>query len=186
MVRSSSIPLVLILALLVGIANGQDLGTDICACQPRSYEFTLDFSLTCPPVNMTGDAIDATSCLISPLGDPSVEDLNPVSVESIDILELGQDFLVVSQTNVDELLFDGDTFSYTSFVSFPELIETIEQVPRAIQINMVALNALDERIINVFIVTFTNICGSYPVFDEGQYAGWTKFVSYSDEKLSIG
>ena len=180
MERLLSIPLAVLVTSFV-IANGQEIGTDICACSPRSYEFTLDFSLTCPPVNITiGDSIVATSCIVSPFGNPSVEDLVPVSVEDIDILELGQNLRVVAQTDINGILVDGDKFTYTSVVADPENIMDPEQTPRALQINTVGINAQGDRIINVFIVTFTNDCGSYPLFHEGQSAGWTRFVSRSE------
>jgi hypothetical protein len=169
------------------IANGQEIGTEICACSPRSYEFTLDFSLTCPPVNITlGDSVEATACIVSPFGNPSVTDLVPVSVEGIDILELGQNLRVMTQTDVDDALVDGDKFTYTSVVADPNNIMAVQQVPRALQINTVGLNAQGDKIINVFIVTFTNDCGSYPLFQEGQSGGWTRFVSSSDTEQPSG
>jgi len=172
------------LAILVAsfaIANGQEIGTEICSCSPTTYEFTLDFSLTCPPVNITtGDGVEATSCLISPFGDPSVEDLIPVAVEGIDILELGQNLRVVEQTDIEGELLDGDTFTYTAMAANPDAVTSVQKVPRALQLNIVGRNALGFSVINVFIVTFTNDCDSYPVFEEGQTAGWVRFVSCFD------
>ncbi len=175
--RIFSFPLVALLASFV-LATGQEIGTEICSCSPRTYEFTLDFSLTCPPVNITlGDGVEATSCLVSPFGTPNVSNLVPVTVEGIDILELGQSLRVVAQTDIDDQLFDGDTFTYSSMVADPDSIDTVQEVPRALQLNIVGINAEGDRIINVFIVTFTNVCNSYPIFQEGQSAGWTRFVS---------
>ena len=180
MARLLSIPLVVLLASFV-LATGQEIGTEICSCSPRTYEITLDFSLTCPPVNITlGNAIEATSCLVSPFGAPNVVDLVPVSVDSIDVLELGQNLRVVAQTDIDDVFVDGDTFTYTSVVADPDSIDTVQQVPRAIQLNIVGTNKDGEQIINVFIVTFTNDCGSYPLFEEGESAGWARFVSITD------
>ena len=171
---------ILLATLLVSslIANGQEIGTEICSCSPGIYEFKLDFGLTCPPVNITiGSAVEATSCLTSPFGNPNVDNLVPVSVESIDVLELGQNLRVVAQTNIKGELIDGDSFTYSAFSANPDSITTPEEVPRALQLNMVGINSESEKIISVFIITFTNGCGSYPVFEEGQSAGWTRFVS---------
>lgn len=177
MERSLRIPLLFLLAS-VGLATSQEIGTDICACSPRSYEFTLDFGLTCPPVNIpNGNAVDGSSCLISPFGALDVTDLVPVSVDSIDILELGQNLRVIAQTDVDQTFNDGDTFTYTSIVADPDSIEEAQQVPRALQISIVGNNQAGDRIVNFFLVTFTNQCDEYPVFEEGQSAGWAKFVS---------
>jgi len=172
------VPLVVLLASLA-LATGQEIGTEICACSPRSYEFTLDFSLTCPPVNITlGDGIAATSCLVSPFGRPNVADLVPISVRSIDVLELGQNLRVVAQTDINDVFLDGDSFTYTSVVADPDSIEEAQQIPRALQINMVGTNEEGGEIINVFIVTFSNECGSYPLFEEGESAGWARFTGF--------
>jgi hypothetical protein len=168
----------LILALASPTTFGQEIGTELCSCAPNTYNFTLDFSLFCPPVNITiGDAVQATSCLVSPFGNPQVDDLIPVAVQSIDILELGQDLRVLVQENIEGNFGDGDTFSYTSIAALPENIATAVDIPRALQLNLVGVNANDEPIINVYIITFTNNCGTYPVLQEGQSAGWTRFVS---------
>eukprot|EP00536_Pseudo-nitzschia_multiseries_P012672 jgi/Psemu1/209400/e_gw1.498.7.1 len=158
----------------------QEIGTEICYCAPNAYEFTLDFALTCPPVNITlGDAVAATTCMVSPFGNPEVADLVPVSVSSIDILELNQNLQVMVQENIEpkESFSDGDTFSYVSYAAIPGQIVNPEDLPRAIQLNIVGVNKLGEEIINVYLITFTNACGAYPVLYEGQFAGWTRFVS---------
>jgi hypothetical protein len=157
----------------------QEIRTEICYCAPNSYEFTLDFLLTCPPVNITlGDAVAATTCMVSPFGDPEVSDLVPVSVQSIDILELNQNLQVIVQENIGGDFIDGDTFSYISYAAIPGMIVNPEDLPRAIQLNIVGVNKDGEEIINVYLITFTNACGAYPVLSEGQFAGWTRFVSF--------
>jgi len=156
----------------------QELGTEICYCAPNAYEFTLDFTLTCPPVNITlGDAVAATTCMVSPFGAPEVADLVPVSVSSIDVLELNQNLQVVVQENIapKESYLDGDTFSYISYAAIPGEIVNPEDLPRAIQLNIVGVNKNGEEIINVYLITFTNSCGAYPVLQKGQWAGWTRF-----------
>lgn len=167
----------LLLASLGG-ASGQTIGEEICACSPSYYEFTLDFELFCPPVNITeNDAVDDTSCIVSPYTSTNVTDLVPVVVESIDVLELGQGLRVLAQENIVGTFVDGDTFNYTSLTANPEDILDTADIPRGIQINIVGSNQFDEPLINVFIVTFTNNCGAYPVIEQGQSAGWTRFVS---------
>ena len=159
----------------------QEIGTDICYCAPNVYEFTLDFALTCPPVNITlGDAVAATTCLVSPYANPEVSDLVPVSVSSIDVLELNQNLQIMVQENIAPKVayLDGDTFSYISYAAIPGEIVNAEDLPRAIQLNLIGVNKNGEAIINVYLITFTNACGAYPVLSEGQFAGWTRFVSF--------
>lgn len=67
-------------SLFVG-ANAQ---LELCSCNPESYTFTFDFSLTCPPVdvNLDGD-VSTTVCQISPFGSPGEEISNLVPVRNI-------------------------------------------------------------------------------------------------------
>lgn len=154
----------------------QEIGIEICSCAPNSYEFTLDFALTCPPVNITlGDAVAATTCMVSPFGDPEVSDLVPISVSSVDVLELNQNLQVINQENIGADFLDGDTFSYISYAAIPGMTVNPVDLPRAIQLNIVGKNKDGDEIINVYLITFTNSCGAYPVLSEGQFAGWTRF-----------
>ena len=163
-------------------ADSTVIGQDICSCAPSTYDFELDFALFCPPVNITqGDAVAATTCMVSPFGDPEVVDLIPVAVQSIDILELNQNLDIIVQENIAGSFGDGDRFSYTSIAAAPGDIVDPVDVPRAIQLNIIGVNQFDQPIINVYLITFTNDCQAYPVFFEGQYAGWTRFVSSSTQ-----
>jgi hypothetical protein len=164
-------------ALFTCVAS-QELGRDECACSPGTYEFTFDFSLSCPPINVTvGDAIRRTSCLTSPFGIPITDDLVPVLVRTIDVLEIGQDLRVLVQEQIEGNFTNGDSFEYSSIASMPDEISTPVDIPRAIQLTIVGSNQLDESIINVFMLTFTNDCEVYPALIAGQSAGWTTFVS---------
>lgn len=179
LVMKYSIAISLLSPFLTGATglDGQVIGKDLCACSPSTYEFTLDFGLFCPPVNVTeSDAIDQTSCVITSFGDPNVTDLVPVSVQSIDILELGQGLRVLVQESILGNYSDGDSFAYTSLSATPHEITAPDEVPRAIQINIVGMNQFDEALINVYIITFTNDCGAFPLLLEGQSAGWTHFT----------
>ena len=159
----------------------QEIGAEICFCAPNTYEFELDFSLTCPPVNITlGDAVKATTCMVSPFGNPEIADLVPVRVTSIDVLELNQNLQVMVQESISPTTpyLDGDTFSYVSYAAIPGEIVNPEDLPRAIQLNIMGVNKFEQEIINVYLITFTNSCGAYPVLFGGQWAGWTRFVSF--------
>jgi hypothetical protein len=167
--------LLVILLSFFGIADGQ-LG-DLCSCSPTSYTFTFNFGLTCPPVNVTRNGgIKATYCQISQFGNAtsSITDLVPVEVGFVDIVELGQAFNVLSQENITGTFFDGDSFSYTSIVA---LNDTLEELPKVLQLNIFGFNADGEPIVNFYALAFTNICTVYPILFEGDSAGWTEFVS---------
>jgi hypothetical protein len=168
----------LLTTLLTG-ASGQ--GSDVCVCAPSSYEFVFDFNLFCPPVNITlGDAVEQTACSVGPFGSQDVTELVPVSVQNIDILELGQDLRVLVQETVEGNFGNGDSFRYESITTIPGEITDDLYIPRAIQVNIVGVNVNDEPIINVFLITFTNRCDTYPVLVDGHSIGWTFLVSNSD------
>jgi len=159
------------LSLFAGSATADE--ETLCSCSPSKFVFTLDFSLSCPPVNVTrNEGIAATFCQISPFGDAdqNIEDLVPVEVEYVDVLELGQTFEVLSQKNITGVSSDGDSFEYES------IIKDIGKIPKVIQVNIFARNAADEPIVNFFAISFTNACNVYPTLVEGESAGWTQFT----------
>ena len=152
---------------------------EICYCAPNSYDFTLDFTLMCPPVNITlGDAISATTCTVSPFEKSTVIDLVPVSVDWIEILEMNQHFVPISWQYKAGNFSDGDTFSYTSQASMAGIMINQENIVKAIQLNIYGINKDGEKIINFYLITFTNFCEAYPVLSDGQFAGWTRFVRF--------
>ena len=166
-----------VLSLFLGRAAGQDQS---CACSPSTYTFTLDLSLTCPPVNVTRNpGIEATICQISPLGDgnETITDLVPVKIASVGVLELGQEFEILSQNNITGPWVDNESFDYTSITA----AEGYDgEVPKVIQLNLFAENQLGELIVNIFAVSYSNSCNDYPTLIEGDSGGWTSFVSWED------
>jgi hypothetical protein len=99
-----------------------------------------------------------------------------VEVSLVSVLELGQDFTVLAQQNVSGVFGDGDSFMYNSIVAGRVAGVDVE-IPRIIQLNIFGLNAANQPIVNFFAISFTNACTVYPVFEEGNTAGWTRFVS---------
>ena len=58
----------------------QRVGVDICACQPGTYEFTLDFDLTCDLKTIQGPGIGESSCVVDTQEGLNVTDMTPVQV----------------------------------------------------------------------------------------------------------
>jgi hypothetical protein len=74
---------------------GRVVGVDICGCQPAFYEFTLDFDQSCDDSDVVPNAqrgINETACLTAISGRDQVpaEELVPISVQTVQIFELGQ------------------------------------------------------------------------------------------------
>lgn len=108
-----------------------------------------------------------------------------MEVTSVVFLELGQDSIPVSQTNITGPFFDGDEIVYTSsLVGQDAATVPSDDIPKIIQFNIFATNAAGQSIVNFFAIAFTNDCSVVPVFEEGDSAGWLKFVSGDVEIVS--
>lgn len=155
------------------------INDDVCGCSASTYTFVLDFSLSCPPSNIsTGSGVLSVSCLISPFGAPTTK-LAPIAVDSVSILELDQERNVLVEERIEGDFVNGDTFSYSSIINNREDDETsIQSIPKALQLNLSGRNEDGVMLMNVFVITFTNECGVTPVIQEGESAGWAIFVSF--------
>lgn len=162
-----------IFSSLAGTASSQISGTELCACSPRVYELTFDFSLECEPINVdleSGGINDAT-CLVAGFDNINVTDLIPVAVSSVQLIEIGQDGgpAAVAQETGD--FRDGDTVTYTS-ISFEGAV-----APRAFQVRALGRNDGGEPLVLTWAVTYSNNCGVFPVLQVNDSVGWTIFVS---------
>ena len=72
-------------------------------------------------------------------------------------------------------LSEGDHFRYTSVLA-SESYDPHEGIPAGIQVVLKGTSAFGVSVANVFIVTFTNVCGVRPFFKHDQI-GWCVFVS---------
>lgn len=124
----------------------------------------------------------------SQVADVDVGDTVPVTIYSIQFLEVDQQFNVINQDSsyVRDIDFtNGDVFNYTSIQG---------QIPGVVPggMNMVlrGVNAENEPIRNVFTITYTNDCG-VQTFQDGDAIGWVVFVStlatwlWSEHNLSL-
>jgi hypothetical protein len=159
------------------VANAQEIGVDVCGCSPLTFQFSLDFTLTCPPTNIsTGATVSKTSCIVSPFGAPTTN-LAPTVVESISILELDQSNNVLVEERIDGDLLNGEPFNYTSVLANAEFITNSQQLPKALQMNLNGRNQEGVVLLNVFIISYTNRCGYFPVVQNSGSIGWVVFVS---------
>lgn len=148
-------------------------GSDLCACNPSIYRFTLDFAAICPPPGIefgpeTG--IDQWFCRTD-ADDDAVTDLTPMSVTSYIVLELDKELQVIKQFFRGDLdLQDGDTFEYKSVTAGSQSVSP-DEYPGAMQMALTGLNAQGDEITSQWIVTFTNNCDVLP-FEEGDSMSW--------------
>ena len=105
-------------------------------------------------------------------------DTQPVSIYSIQFLEVDQSFNVINQDSsyVRGIDFvNGDVFNYTSISAKP-VAQTLGVVPGGMNMVLRGVNAAGEPVRNVFTITYTNDCG-VPTFEDGNAIGWVVFVS---------
>ena len=105
-------------------------------------------------------------------------DTQPVSIYSIQFLEVDKSFNVINQDSsyvrgID--LVNGDVFNYTSISAKP-VAQTLGVVPGGMNMVLRGVNAAGEPVRNVFTITYTNDCG-VPTFEDGNAIGWVVFVS---------
>jgi len=172
----SSLLLLLLVPLLT--TNAQEIGVDLCACQPSTYEFVFNFSLTCDDRNVGGPGVQDAACVLNTEGEQNVTDFTPVIVTRILVLELNQDFGVIAQTPIVGEYTNGSIFRYTSVIASQD-VSTLEpeDVPKGLQLSMAGRNKDEQDLVNFWLILYDNDCGVYPVILEGQRIGWTILVS---------
>jgi hypothetical protein len=156
--------------------HAQTVGVDICACQPSTYEFVLNFGLTCEEKTVMGAGINASECRITTDRNLNVTDEVPISVSKVQVLELNQNLDIITTSQYNEEFADGDIFTYTSVIASNNITRP-QDVPRALQMTITGRNAEEQDLVNFWIIIFDNSCGIYPVVLEGEQIGWTIFVS---------
>ena len=168
-----------VIALFFTLASPSQaqLGTNICSCTPRAYEFTLNFSRTCADTQLSRSGISEYECVVQPFQTGANIDLTPASVETIDFVEFDQSLGRLSESSLFEQYRNGDTITYTATTNEPGSI-AIPSVPKALQITMLAQNAIGQPLLMTWLISFTNSCAEYPVLANGNRIGWTEFVSH--------
>eukprot|EP00543_Licmophora_paradoxa_P002351 CAMPEP_0202449920 /NCGR_PEP_ID=MMETSP1360-20130828/8591_1 /ASSEMBLY_ACC=CAM_ASM_000848 /TAXON_ID=515479 /ORGANISM="Licmophora paradoxa, Strain CCMP2313" /LENGTH=274 /DNA_ID=CAMNT_0049068001 /DNA_START=76 /DNA_END=897 /DNA_ORIENTATION=- len=151
------------------------LGETICACSPTTFEFELDFSLSCPGTISDGNGIDQSDCFTTNFGTSSPDDTTPVLVNIIQILELNQGRQTLATYSRTGSYETGDTFSYTSLTA--EGVDDISEVPGGLQITLTGENSAGDQLLQNWIIAYTNDCTISPIFDEGDSIGWTSVVT---------
>lgn len=188
-----------ILAATTNVVWGQSttIGIDLCACTPTTYTFQLNFTALCNDTNIvagsssgsnnrssTGEGnsgIIDVACFVTEQTEEAepVDDVIPVAVSTIDVLELNEDLDVLEQTQYADDFRNGDTFTYTSVMGMRSDFANLsaKEIPAGLQLNIVGRNQIDQPIVNLWAMLFSNECGIYPVLVPGDAIGWTILVS---------
>jgi hypothetical protein len=172
----------LALALIVSGADAQIPGTTeaLCSCSPTVFNFTLDFTASCPGnlVDADGDpingAINDLSCFTTVVAEDA-SNRQPVIVDTVTILELNMEE-VINSTNLNGPFEDGDVITYASISSYANLTEAY--FPFGIQMILSGENSDGATVINAVAIEYTNNCDEWPVYPTGSSIGWVGIVSH--------
>jgi hypothetical protein len=170
-----------VLSLSIGVVYGQIIGTDLCFCQPATYELKLNFSLVCADssINNSTPGILETGCLVESRGQTeNITDPIPVLVSEVQIVELGPNLENVGQALYTDTYSDGAILTYTSIVQSTPQDITVANLPRGFQVTITGINSLQESLTQLWIIKYDNECSIFPLLTVGQQMGWTIFVSY--------
>lgn len=178
--------LVVILTNLFIIVINAQVGITICACSPKTYEFTFNFNNTCNNNNIIGNGVQKIECSIAPFQNANTTDLIPVIVDSIDILELDSDLVLISQASKFGTFRSNDIFNYTSItadISSNDFDET--QIPKALQISILGQNNNGDPLFFAALIIYVTNCTVVPTIMTGSSIGWITLVSTPDFLLNF-
>lgn len=162
--------------LLLAQGAMAQVGTILCGCQPAVYEVTLTFNASCADANVGGPGINETACITSPETEDNVTDFVPVLITNVQFLEQNSEFVTLQQIPINGDFRDGDIVTYTSVLAIQTEF-TEATMPRAFQMILRGINAIDQPIQVTWVITYDNDCGIFPILFEGQQMGWSVFVS---------
>ena len=147
--------LTLIIFIFIERLSAQIVGVDICACQPSIVTFRLNFTQDCTESNVLGPGINDTTCFVETRGSINVTDTVPISVSTVQVLELSETLAPVGETVFDVGYFDGDEITYTSIVELSPDNITAQNLPRGFQVVITGLNAAEQNIVNTLAIAYT-------------------------------
>jgi hypothetical protein len=105
-----------------------------------------------------------------------VTDFVPVLITNVQFLEQNSEFVTLQQIPINGDFRDGDIVTYTSVLAIQTEF-TEATMPRAFQMILRGINAVDQPIQVTWVITYDNDCGIFPILFEGQQMGWSVFVS---------
>lgn len=166
---------VLFLLLTTSVTTASTLGEDLCSCSPTIFNFTLNFSTSCPGNVQTGGGIEDVKCETLVVSDDQSNDV-PVVLSTITILELNEN-TVINSTVLEGPFQDGDMITYASISSYQNL--TNAYFPFGLRVVLNGKNSEKTTVLNTVHIGYnSNICTQYPVVPVDAVIGWMSIVSF--------
>lgn len=164
------------LYLLGAILLDYAIAQTYCSCTPLIYHWKLDFSGTCPPLQVPvgiGHGVSHAFCKVTGYG---TDNITPVTVTAYTIIELDDELTplkIKAEKNLN--MTDGN------FIYFSSLTAAEPNVyAGGLQAEITAKNSLGESLRLVWILAFSNICETLP-FLSGNSLGWMRYEDSSDK-----
>ena len=159
--------------LVVFLLPSRGLGTRTkqepgdCGCAPSLYTFRLNFSLDCDDRRFQNpEQIRKTTCLISH------EEVKPTAVQSIVVEETSFKGVEPVSEEGSGFFGDGAIFSFRSNLLPPN------DIAKELRMVLIGLDELGTTLItNEIKIELSNICGTTPVFENGDAIGWLEILS---------
>jgi hypothetical protein len=201
--RNKNVLFALLCFTILGRVLTQLVGVDICACLPTTVTFRLNFTIECDETSVAGPGINETTCYIETRGNENVTDMVPISVSTVQVLELKEDQSVITGSNFDGGFVDGAEITYTSIVERAPDNITAATLPRGFQLVVTGVNAAEQTLVQTSAIIYTggtlfhrrilvvsifaaylqstlfvlSECGIFPLLEIGEQIGWVVFVS---------
>lgn len=158
-IMCKSILLLLVLSTFLPKSMAQT-GSGFCSCSPGSYEFTLDFSLSCGNNNVASGGntgISRITCFSSGSSFNTVTEIQAVESNLNGVF---------SRSQVAGPFVNGGKYTYNSQASINSNFEN-QDLPFILQLNVFGRNSANQAINIVWILEFTNSCSIFPVLETG-------------------
>ena len=165
----------------------------VCACQPSTWEFTLDFSRTsCYDISIRtkGQGVAWVSCTFTPSPSANPDNKQQAQFDVIHQIQIREYNthgewlnnpkpifhapLFPNQDPFPVPLHNGQSFKYTSVLWYAKKDGhryNVKHIPSKMEVRLIGENKLKERTEFHFILYFSNDCFSYPVVVRGDYVG---------------
>jgi len=178
-VMSKWTSLTAIIVLTLGFSDAQPISGDLCACNPRVYNFRLDLEQFCPPCDIAANAgVINCNCNVRDAQGNNVTDTQAILASTITMRELDQNLLPQNSFTVRGNKFSGFTWQYRSVTNegFDYLQQNPDQIPRGLEMTITGQTEQGEQITNFWGLLYSNDCNIFPLI-EGDSIGWVRFVS---------
>lgn len=155
-------------------ASAQD---PVCACNPTTYAFTVDFDNDCSDFVYDKTGIDSVACSITATNSGRLLTKRDFTIQTITTLffaELGPGpgiFRNTQERNNVNIVVPGEEVLFPSLID-PDLGFTDVPIPFGIKLTVFATTTVGATVRMDVEIRFTNVCEKQPIFTAGNVFAW--------------